>query len=1086
MDGTDSTAGLALAPHELLRAFNAKTLARGETYAGQGRVATAAYDAVDGTLIGSCLGSTAEYYDVEVALSGARTSLEIEYAVCTCPVGRYCKHAVALLMAAIPAAPDRAAPQRWQVVLGSLLNEMTATEAAAGGKPLALEFGMLPAGRYHTTPIATLRPLTVGKRGHWIKSGVNWRRLFDTPDPGEFDRDQYGALRALVLGVPGYYPYGSDQLVLSSVGQSFWSDLELAVEAGATLLPGTGIRAVQIAKDVQLRLDFTGSDTGGAQMSTVLVIDGEPRPPEGIGLVGTPTPHGIQQLVDGILHLGAFSPVPGPTLLKLVAAGEKVQIPPESLSEFAVDVLPRLRRTVAVDMVEGLFAEPDIVGPLPVLSITADADADADVDAAAGHVKWRTRYEVNGQRQDFDAVGVTRASGIRDSAAEDAMWRAVAPALEAISGLSAADDPLASLLLSRRLSLLQIAVLCHEVLPQLAEYEQLIIDIDERVAAFRQSVAGAQLGFGTVSSDEAPAQDWFDLHITIDVDGYPVALSAVIAELALGATHMLLPNGVYFRLDTPELLKLRALIEEAQALGELDGDRVNAASLNATLWDELLSLGVVDRELAQWRDNMARLAAAQPPVAVPTPAGLQAELRDYQRDGLNWLAFLWDNGLGGVLGDDMGLGKTVQTLALISRAVEQGAGKFLVVAPTSVAGNWAAECAKFAPGLTTVVVSSTEARGAVPIAEQVAAADIVVTTYTLLRIDNDKYREIAWAGLILDEAQFVKNHHSKTHQCARRLDAPFKLAITGTPMENNLMELWSLLSITVPGLFPSPKVFERYFRKPIESDREPGRLAVLRQRIKPVLLRRTKDQVVKELPPKQEQVLAIELSAKHRKIYETRLARERQKVLGLLGEWEKNRFQIFRSLTLLRQLSLHPGLVDADSMEAGSTKVDFLIEQLDQLVAEDHSALVFSQFTGFLAILRDRLDAAGIEYSYLDGSVDARRRAEAIDAFGSGRTKVFLISLKAGGFGLNLTAADYCFLCDPWWSPAAEAQAVDRAHRIGQLRPVNVYRLVSEHTIEEKVIELQQRKRALFAAVIDDGDMFGTAITASDIRELLG
>ncbi|MUM34018.1 DEAD/DEAH box helicase, partial [Mycolicibacterium sp. CBMA 361] len=592
---------------------------------------------------------------------------------------------------------------------------------------------------------------------------------------------------------------------------------------------------------------------------------------------------------------------------------------------------------------------------------------------------------------------------------------------------------------------------------------------------------------------DGSVQDWFDLHITIDVDGYPVELSEVIAELALGATHMLLSNGVYFRLDTPELLQLRALIEEAQALGELDGGRVNTSSLNVTLWDELLSLGVVDRELAQWRDNMARLATAQPPVPVDTPVGLQAELRDYQHAGLNWLAFLWDNGLGGVLGDDMGLGKTVQTLALITRAVEQGAGKFLVVAPTSVASNWAAECAKFAPGLTTVVVSSTEARAAVPLAEQVAAADIVVTTYTLLRIDIEKYREIAWAGMVLDEAQFVKNHHSKTHQAARRLDAPFKLAITGTklaitgtPMENNLMELWSLLSITVPGLFPNPKIFERYFRRPIESGDAPGRLTALRHRIKPVLLRRTKTQVVKELPPKQEQVLAIELSAKHRKIYDTRLARERQKVLGLLGDWEKNRFQIFRSLTLLRQLSLHPGLVDNAAMDAGSTKVDFLLEQLDQLVAEDHSALVFSQFTGFLAILRHRLDAAGIEYSYLDGSIDAKGRADAIDAFSSGRTKVFLISLKAGGFGLNLTAADYCFLCDPWWSPAAEAQAVDRAHRIGQQRPVNVYRLVSEDTIEEKVIALQDRKRALFAAVIDGGDMFGSAITASDIRELLG
>jgi SNF2 family DNA or RNA helicase len=367
-----------------------------------------------------------------------------------------------------------------------------------------------------------------------------------------------------------------------------------------------------------------------------------------------------------------------------------------------------------------------------------------------------------------------------------------------------------------------------------------------------------------------------------------------------------------------------------------------------------------------------------------------------------------------------------------------------------------------------------------------AGADIVVTSYALLRIDFDNYTQMDWAGLILDEAQFVKNHNGKTHHCVRRLDTGFKLAITGTPMENNLMELWSLLSITVPGLFPSPTAFTDYFRKPIESGANRERLPVLRRRIKPVMLRRTKAAVETELPPKQEQVLTIGLGAKHRKIYDTRLARERQKVLGLLGDWEKNRFRIFRSLTLLRQLSLHPGLIDKTTINAGSPKIDFLVEQLPQLQAEGHSAVVFSQFTGFLSILRSHLDAAGVSYSYLDGSVSAKKRAAAIKQFRDGENRVFLISLKAGGFGLNLTEADYCFLCDPWWSPAAEAQAVDRTHRIGQTRKVSVYRLVSQATIEEKVIALQQRKRELFSAVLDEGELFSSALTASDVRELLG
>ena len=231
--------------------------------------------------------------------------------------------------------------------------------------------------------------------------------------------------------------------------------------------------------------------------------------------------------------------------------------------------------------------------------------------------------------------------------------------------------------------------------------------------------------------------------------------------------------------------------------------------------------------------------------------------------------------------------------------------------------------------------------------------------------------------------------------------------------------------------------------------------------------------------------MVLDLAGKHRKIYDTRLARERQKVLGLLGDWEKNRFQVFRSLSMLRQLSLHAALVDSSHDSVNSAKVDYLIEQLSGLVDEGHSSLVFSQFTRFLDILRAHLDAEGIVYSYLDGSMSAKQRAAAVQRFRSGAAQVFLISLKAGGFGLNLTEADYCFVCDPWWNPAAEAQAVDRAHRIGQQRPVNVYRLVSADTIEERVVRLQERKRALFDAVVDDGELFGSAISAADIREML-
>jgi SNF2 family DNA or RNA helicase len=363
-------------------------------------------------------------------------------------------------------------------------------------------------------------------------------------------------------------------------------------------------------------------------------------------------------------------------------------------------------------------------------------------------------------------------------------------------------------------------------------------------------------------------------------------------------------------------------------------------------------------------------------------------------------------------------------------------------------------------------------------------ADVVVVSYTLFRIDIDEFASRSWGGLILDEAQFVKNRQSQGYACARRLDAPVKFAITGTPMENNLMELWSLLSITAPGLFPNPKRFAEFYQRPIEREGDDERLALLRRRIRPFLLRRTKEEVAAELPAKVEQVLELDLHPRHRRIYDTRLQRERQKVLGLLGDMDANRIQIFQSLTMLRQLSLDASLVDDAHAGIPSAKLDALLEMLDDVVAEGHRVLVFSQFTRYLALAKSRLESAGIRYAYLDGRT--RNRGRVIEEFRTGSVPVFLISLKAGGFGLNLTEADYVVLLDPWWNPATEAQAVDRAHRIGQDRQVMVYRLVSRDTIEEKVMALKAEKAALFAGVLSDSAARGTGLTADDIRDLLG
>jgi SNF2 family DNA or RNA helicase len=467
------------------------------------------------------------------------------------------------------------------------------------------------------------------------------------------------------------------------------------------------------------------------------------------------------------------------------------------------------------------------------------------------------------------------------------------------------------------------------------------------------------------------------------------------------------------------------------------------------------------------------------------PDGLTARLRPYQETGYSWLSFLQEYGLGGVFADDMGLGKTVQTLAMIlrARAKDPSGAPFLVVAPTSVVPNWADEAARFAPGLTVATVTGTGARRGTDLAAACEGADVVVTSYALFRLEYEAYESISWSGLLLDEAQQIKNHLSKGYRCARTLPAPFKLAITGTPMENNLMELWALFSIVAPGLLADPKRFTEHYRGPIERSQDADRLATLRRRIRPVLLRRTKAEVIADLPPKSEQVLELELLPKHRRVYQRYLQRERRKVLGLIGDMDRNRFQIFRSLTLLRQAALDVALLDEENASVPSTKLDALVGLVESAAAEGHRVLVFSQITRFLGRARAALDAAGVGSCYLDGAT--RHRASVLREFREGTAPVFLISLKAGGVGLNLTEADYCIITDPWWNPATEQQAVDRTHRIGQDKPVMVYRLVAAGTIEDKVMALKARKAALFSSIMTDGGVGRAGLTADDIRGLL-
>ncbi|MBK1837955.1 SNF2 helicase associated domain-containing protein [Azospirillum sp. YIM B02556] len=595
---------------------------------------------------------------------------------------------------------------------------------------------------------------------------------------------------------------------------------------------------------------------------------------------------------------------------------------------------------------------------------------------------------------------------------------------------------------------------------------------------------------------------WFDLDVGVEIDGERQPLLPILARLVEkgglsttriidGRAHIVLDDGNVLALPAERIERLLSVLEAMLDSGRSSGDRLKVPLAEA---DSLLDIDdLIARrgdETAQIDGYLQRLRADEMPGDMTPPPGFRGELRDYQRAGLAWMQSLRANSVAGILADDMGLGKTAQTLAHI--AMEEHEGRLtepcMVVVPTSLVPNWVAESERFTPHLRVVVLHGVDRHGKL---SEIDRAHIVVTTYGVVARDVDLLKRLTWHMIVLDEAQAIKNPDGKATRAVAALPARHRLCLSGTPVENNLGELWSQFAFLMPGLLGDRKDFGKRYRVPIEKRGDNTRANLLMRRIRPFLLRRTKEAVAKELPPKTEVVVRIDLERDQRDLYETIRLSVNETVRAALAASGKglgqNTIAVIDALLKLRQVCCDPRLLKSIAALGGkarpSAKLNALTEMVKEMVPEGRRILIFSQFTTMLDLIKLELEKAAIPYVELTGrTLD---RAEPVNRFQNREVPVFLVSLKAGGRGLNLTAADTVIHYDPWWNPAAEDQATDRAYRIGQDKPVFVYKLIAANTVEERILDLQRRKGSLSDATIE-GKGLVSALDGGDIDYLLG
>ncbi|HEU4373497.1 MAG TPA: DEAD/DEAH box helicase [Telluria sp.] len=1103
---------LHFTPEDILSNFDSGTYGRGRDYAQRGKVRGLLLG--DPCIAGEVSGSGGQLYHQSIRVQTRRGRIRFD-GDCSCPMQSNCKHVVAVLIRCLDQISVRTEPSRfepalsehasaWLVQVQRAVDDASASVAKRGKSAQRLVYVLIPdrdAGRVEVQ-LCKARVSTGGA----IASASVFNDIFSLLNYSSAagPADLHAARLFVAMSAQCSLFTGRSE-ARGAAGADFirlvrdrgclgWAaqkrDLKAGpvhrIEAGPAREGGLAWRA-RGGEAGLMHLDWQFADGGAIDF----VLPTEPPMYVRDGLLGElilPSGaqaiplHELQMLAAAAPHVSVHDAAALARQLTAQGLGQVVPLPPAARQVTRTDVRPR-----------------------PFLFLGSRRRA----GGAAGQPQWDD-HAVLGFVYDGERISVEPSQVVerKTAAGSEIIMRDAARELAAHDALAALGfrAPPADTVFGAVPGVLQLAHandwlrFNRHDLPLLREGGWLI----EQDPAYRFDLAEVEDWYADVEPGSDSTIAWFDLELGIVVNGDRVALLPVLLQLIRSAPHEFdaavldahrdddlliarltgdmqvgLPWGrikpilrtlgeLYFTEQAGESLRLPVV--DAARLAELEA----SAQLRWTGAEQLREMG-----------RRLRAIGSAPPIAAPL--GLQASLRPYQHEGLAWMQFLREFNLGGILADDMGLGKTIQTLAHI--LLEKEAGRLtapaLVVAPTSLMGNWQAEAARFAPGLRVLLLHGADRLARF---DEIGQHDLVLTTYALLARDEERLRLHRYHLLILDESQYIKNSRAKAAQTAALLPAQHRLCLTGTPLQNHLGELWAQFHFLVPGLLGDEKTFNAVFRKPIEKLGDAGRNAFLVQRIKPFLLRRTKDAVATELPAKTEMVREVELCGAQRDLYETMRVAMDKKVRDAIASKGVARSQIIilDALLKLRQVCCDPRLVKLAGHQARgapSAKLDQLMEMIVALLDEGRKILVFSQFTSMLALIEAELRERAIAYALLTG--ETKDRTGEVAAFQQGQVPLFLISLKAGGVGLNLTAADTVIHYDPWWNPAVESQATDRAWRIGQDKPVFVYKLIAKGTLEEKIQELQRRKSELADAVLAGGAANDLALTHDDLAAIL-